>query len=143
MDRRCAPCRRAARPSAVGRGVDALHLRVPTAPTLLLPRSFCCRIGLFRNQPGDELLAKADVVLTVGYDPVEYGPEARNAAHRASIIHLDDYPCDIDNYYQPDVELRGNVEVTLDSLASLPCLIIGGGFFSGMSLYLEAKVRVH
>jgi acetolactate synthase-1/2/3 large subunit len=76
------------------------------------------RIGLFRNQPGDKLLAKADVVVTVGYDPVEYGPEAWNAARRAAIIHIDDYLCDIDNYYQPDVELCGGVGENLDALTA-------------------------
>ena len=82
----------------------------------LLPL-FYGRVGLFRNQPGDKVLAKADVVITVGYDPVEYGPDAWNVAKRASIIHVDDYPCDIDNYYQPEIELHGSLEDTLDDLA--------------------------
>jgi thiamine pyrophosphate-dependent acetolactate synthase large subunit-like protein len=34
-----------------------------------------------------------------------------------SIIHVGDYPCDIDNYYQPEIELQGSVEDTLDDLA--------------------------
>jgi acetolactate synthase-1/2/3 large subunit len=77
---------------------------------------FYGRIGLFRNQPGDKILALADVVVTVGYDPVEYGPEAWNARRSAAIIHIDDYPCDIDNFYQPEIELRGDVGLTLDAL---------------------------
>jgi acetolactate synthase-1/2/3 large subunit len=81
----------------------------------LLPL-FYGRIGLFRNQPGDKVLAKADVVITVGYDPVEYGPDAWNAARQAKIIHIDDFPADIDNFYQPQIELRGSVERTLDAL---------------------------
>ena len=40
----------------------------------LLPL-FYGRIDLFRNQPADKVLAKADVVITLGYDPVEYGPD--------------------------------------------------------------------
>jgi acetolactate synthase-1/2/3 large subunit len=83
----------------------------------LLPL-FYGRIGLFRNQPGDKLLAHADVVITVGYDPVEYGPDAWNVRRSAAIIHIDDYPADIDTYYQPEIELRGNVAPTLDVLAS-------------------------
>jgi acetolactate synthase-1/2/3 large subunit len=81
----------------------------------LLPL-FYGRIGLFRNQPGDKLLAKAAVVITVGYDPVEYGPDAWNVARQAKIIHIDDFPSDIDNFYLPEVELRGSVERTLDAL---------------------------
>ena len=36
-----------------------------------LEHLFFGRLGLFRNQPGDKLLAKSDLVLTVGYDPTE------------------------------------------------------------------------
>src|ERR1700759_3915625 len=35
-------------------------------------QNFAGRIGQLDNSPGDELLAAADVVITVGYDPVEY-----------------------------------------------------------------------
>ena len=120
---------------AATRGIRALlhHFAMPAVGTFqgagaisrdLLPLFFG-RIGLFRNQPGDKLLAKADVVLTVGYDPVEYGPDAWNVARRASIIHLDDYPCDIDNYYQPEIELRGSVEDTLLELTkALPIKLL-------------------
>ena len=37
---------------------------------------FFGRVGLFRNQVGDELLRKADLVVAIGYDPIEY--EASN-----------------------------------------------------------------
>ena len=33
---------------------------------------FSGRVGLFRNQPGDKLLAKADIIICVGYDAYEY-----------------------------------------------------------------------
>jgi acetolactate synthase-1/2/3 large subunit len=77
---------------------------------------FFGRVGLFRNQPGDKLLAHADLILTIGYDPVEYGPESWNIARRAPIIHLDDTPCELSNYYQPEIELRGSVGATIDEL---------------------------
>src|SRR5437588_609370 len=35
---------------------------------------FAGRVGLFHNQPADKLLDAADVVVTVGYNPVEYEP---------------------------------------------------------------------
>lgn len=84
----------------------------------LLPLFFG-RVGLFRNQPGDKVLAMADVVLTIGYDPVEYDPSFWNVGNARAIIHLDSYPCDIDNHYQPEVELRGSIPETLNVLASL------------------------
>ena len=48
------------------------------------------RIGLFRNQPGDLLLEQADVVLTIGYDPIEYDPKFWNVNGDRAIIHLDE-----------------------------------------------------
>jgi len=84
----------------------------------LLPLFFG-RVGLFRNQPGDKVLATADVVLTVGYDPVEYDPSFWNVGKARAIIHLDSYPCDIDNRYQPELELCGAVPETVSALASM------------------------
>jgi acetolactate synthase-1/2/3 large subunit len=113
--------------SSATAGIRALLQRygIPTIGTFqgagavsrdLLPLFFG-RIGLFRNQPGDKLLAKADVVLTVGYDPVEYDPGFWNVGAGRAIIHLDDYPCEIDNHYQPEIELRGDVGLTLQELS--------------------------
>jgi Thiamine pyrophosphate enzyme, central domain len=63
----------------------------------LLPLFFG-RVGPFRNQPGDKVLARGDVVLTIGYDPVEYDPSFWNVGKARAIIHLDSHPCDIDNH---------------------------------------------
>jgi len=84
----------------------------------LLPLFFG-RVGLFRNQPGDKVLASADVVLTIGYDPVEYDPSFWNVGKARAIIHLDSSPCDIDNRYQPELELHGALAETVCGLASM------------------------
>lgn len=78
---------------------------------------FAGRIGLFRNQPGDILLNKADVILTIGYDPVEYDPEFWNPGNNSSIIHLGNTTADIDNHYQPEIELLGDLADTIDILS--------------------------
>jgi acetolactate synthase-1/2/3 large subunit len=83
----------------------------------LLPL-FYGRVGLFRNQPGDKVLARADVVLAIGYDPVEYDPSFWNVGKTRAIIHLDSSPCDIDNHYQPELELCGAVSNTVCDLTT-------------------------
>ena len=40
---------------------------------------FAGRVGLFNNQPADQLLQKADLVVSVGYDPIEYDPACGTA----------------------------------------------------------------
>ena len=77
------------------------------------------RVGLFRNQPGDVVVANADVLVTVGYDPVEYDPVLWNADIERTVVHIDTIPADMDNHYQPVLELRGSVAATLNELTPL------------------------
>ncbi len=76
-------------------------------------------MGLFRNQPGDQLLKAADLVITIGYDPVEYEPRNWNAEGDARIIDIDSAPAEIDHNFQPETELIGDIEQTLDILTPL------------------------
>ncbi|HTG62283.1 MAG TPA: acetolactate synthase AlsS [Terriglobia bacterium] len=76
------------------------------------------RIGLFHTQPADKLLDAADVVVTVGYDPIEYEPDLWNQGKKRNLIHIDIVPADIDNNYRPQLELTGNIAATLRALAA-------------------------
>jgi acetolactate synthase I/II/III large subunit len=82
-------------------------------------RRFAGRIGQLDNTPGDELLATADVIITVGYDPVEYDPSIWNHPRSARIIHLDSARADVDNFYSPAVEVLGDIAASLTGLAEL------------------------
>jgi len=82
-------------------------------------KSFAGRIGQLDNTPGDELLATADVIITVGYDPVEYDPSIWNRPRSARIIHLDSTRADVDNFYCPAVEVLGDIAASLNGLADL------------------------
>jgi acetolactate synthase I/II/III large subunit len=81
--------------------------------------SFGGRVGQLANQPADRLLDSADLVITVGYDPVEYWPPEWNANKARRIIHIDVLPADLDNSYRPNVELTGDIAQTLTALAPL------------------------
>ena len=63
------------------------------------------RVGLFRNQPGDVVVGRADLVVAIGYDPVEYDPSLWNPDPTRPIIHIDSGVADIDNHYRPAIEL--------------------------------------
>lgn len=81
-----------------------------------LEKSFFGRVGLFRNQPGDMLLKRSDLVITIGYDPIEYEARNWNAESDADIIVIDSTPAEIDQYFQPEKELVGDIAQTLDFL---------------------------
>ncbi|MGA3323052.1 MAG: acetolactate synthase AlsS [Terriglobia bacterium] len=76
------------------------------------------RIGLFHNQPGDKLLDAADLVVTVGYDPVECEPSLWNKGGKRNLVHIDAVPSDVDRDYRPQAELTGDIAATLQALAS-------------------------
>jgi acetolactate synthase-1/2/3 large subunit len=81
--------------------------------------NFGGRVGQINNQPADEILAGSDLVITVGYDPVEYWPSIWNKGKKRPIVHLDVLPADIDNSYNPSVELIGDIASTLVLLTPL------------------------
>lgn len=82
-----------------------------------LEEQFFGRVGLFRNQPGDMLLKRSDLVITVGYDPIEYEARNWNAEKDARIVVIDEVPMEIDQYMQPEVELIGSIAQTIEKLS--------------------------
>lgn len=82
-------------------------------------QSYFGRIGLFRNQVGDQLLQQSDLVIAVGYDPIEYEPRNWNKEGNLRIVNLDTLPAQIDNHYTPIMQLVGNIATSLTELAQL------------------------
>jgi acetolactate synthase I/II/III large subunit len=78
--------------------------------------NFGGRIGQLANQPGDRLLDSADLVITIGYDQIEYPAAEWNRTNPRKLIHVDVVPADLDNSYRPTVELQGNIAATLNLL---------------------------
>src|SRR2546425_734882 len=65
---------------------------------------------------------RADLVICVGYDLVEYAPGRWNPDGTKRIVHIDTLPAEVDAQYQPQVELVGDIGVALAKLleAALP-----------------------
>lgn len=65
-------------------------------------------------------LQQADLVITLGYDPVEYAPHlwSRHFSDTAGrkLIHIDCLPAETDEYYQVDLEIVGDVAQALELL---------------------------
>jgi acetolactate synthase-1/2/3 large subunit len=89
------------------------------AVSMNLFSNFAGRVGQINNQPADEILSAGDLVITIGYDPVEYWPAIWNKGNKRPIVHLDALPSDIDNSYSPVVELIGDIAATLQLLTPM------------------------
>jgi acetolactate synthase-1/2/3 large subunit len=70
-------------------------------------------IGLGSKDYPTLAIDEADVVITLGFDMVEYHPRLWNPGKNKSIIHADFLPAEIDEYYHPQIELVGDLAHTL------------------------------
>jgi len=51
----------------------------------------------------------ADLVITLGYDMVEYHPKLWNPGREKEVLHIDFMPAEIDENYDPSVEIVGDL----------------------------------
>ena len=77
---------------------------------------FVGRVGMKAEEPGDIALRNADLILTVGFDPIEYHPSYWHT-NNTQIIHIDEIPCEPATLYQPATELVGDTAKNLDALS--------------------------
>jgi acetolactate synthase I/II/III large subunit len=59
----------------------------------------------------------ADVVIAIGYDLVEHAPSHWNPRRDKTIVVVDSQPAEIDEYFQPEVELVGDIYHVITRLA--------------------------
>ncbi len=70
-------------------------------------------VGLGTRDRVNETIENADLVVTLGFDMVEYHPELWNARRDNRILHADFLPAEIDEHYHPETELVGDLAHTL------------------------------
>lgn len=65
--------------------------------------------GLGSRDHVTEAFERADLVLCIGYDMIEWPPDRWNVGRDKRIIHIDFEPAEVDDHYQVDVELVGDL----------------------------------
>ena len=73
-------------------------------------------IGIKESDYALHALKLADVVISIGYDLVEYSPKNWNGSNLKKIIHIDSTSAEVDNYYNPDIEISGDLNLTINLL---------------------------
>lgn len=104
----------------------AAKLNIPVATTFMAKGVIPCRhdlsIGTIGLQAHDYVACgvdRADVVLCVGYDIVEYQPAFWNHNPDCKIIHVDTHPAEVDEYYIVEAGVLGDIGRSLESIASV------------------------
>ena len=96
------------------------ELRIPVANTFMakgvIPFKHPMALGSAGLQANDYVSCgfnKADVILCVGYDLVEYHPYLWHPTKDRTIIHIDSSPAEVDAYYNISVGVVGDIKHSL------------------------------
>lgn len=73
-------------------------------------------IGFGADDYAMEAVKQADMVITIGYDYIEFHPENWNIGEEKSIIHIDSTPPEIDRHYGVEMTLIGNISRILEQM---------------------------
>ncbi len=104
----------------------AEKLNIPVATTFMakgaIPTSHPLSLGTVGLQAHDYVdcgFDRADVIICVGYDMVEYHPYLWHPEKHAQIIHVDQSPAEVDEYYILAAGVIGDIGESLDRIAEI------------------------
>jgi len=104
----------------------AERLNIPVANTFMakgvIPFGHPCALGSAGLQANDYVsigFNRADVIICVGYDLVEYHPYLWHPTRDRSIIHIDHSPAETDAHYPVRVGVNGDLKHSLVRIADL------------------------
>lgn len=100
-------------------------LNIPVASTFMakgvVPFSHPLWLGAVGLQARDYVVCgfdRADVIICVGYDMVEYHPNRWHPGRDRQIVHIDSAPAEVDEHYTVAVEVVGQIGAALDGIAT-------------------------
>jgi acetolactate synthase I/II/III large subunit len=101
-------------------------LNIPVVTTFMakgvIPFSHFLSLGVVGLKAYDYVMCgfdRADVIITVGYDMVEYHPHPWNPQKNHKIIHIGAVPAEVDEHYMLALEVQGHVGGALRAISEL------------------------
>ncbi|MEA3405262.1 MAG: acetolactate synthase large subunit [Pseudomonadota bacterium] len=127
----------------------ASKLNIPVATTFMAKGVLPCRndlsLGTVGLQAHDYIscgMDRADVVICVGYDIVEYHPYLWNHNPECKIIHIDTKAAEVDEFYIVEAGLIGDIGKALSHIAAIskrhPT-----PYFQNLKQHIDAKIKEH
>jgi len=104
----------------------AESLNIPVATTFMakgvIPNTHPLSLGTVGLQAHDYIACgfdRADLVICVGYDMIEYPPHLWHKNSDSQIIHIDSMPAEVDTYYQLATGVLGDINIGLEEINKL------------------------
>ena len=89
-------------------------------------------LGLNRDRLIPDVFRKADLVIAIGYDLVEYSPCKWNPDADKKIIHIDFTTSEVDVHYVPEVEIISDIREALELLQGMISCNKWGGYATNL-----------
>lgn len=83
---------------------------------------------------------RADLIIAVGYDPVEFSPHCWNPGGRKNVIHINFTSSEVDSDY-PALELIGDIKTTLSRIIEMIGFEKNVSYYHKLKLYTEHAVH--
>ena len=96
-------------------------------------------VGLQSKDYALHIFEQADLVITVGYDLVEYHPRSWNIGQPKKILHIDFLPAEVDQQYPVEVEIGADIA---NALWQLNERLGQGSARFDISVYAETRARI-
>ncbi len=102
------------------------YLKIPVANTFMakgvIPFKHPMALGSAGLQANDYIscgFAKADLIICIGYDLVEYHPYLWHQTKDRNIIHIDQNHAEVDAYYSVDIGVVGDIKHSLQRIMKI------------------------
>lgn len=103
----------------------AEQLHIPVATTFMakgvIPTDHQLSLGTVGLQAHDYVACgfdRADLVICIGYDMIEYHPNLWNPDHHARIVHINSMPAEVDAHYLLEAGVIGDLRVSMEQIAN-------------------------
>ena len=98
--------------------------------------------GIHRRDYVNCGIDRADLIITIGYNIVEYPPYVWNKNLDKKIINIDFSGADVDTYYNPDIEVIGDISCALRQLGELVTDRKSDKTFREIREFLDKKLSI-
>lgn len=98
--------------------------------------------GIHRHDYVNCGIDRADLIITIGYNVVEYPPFVWNPKLDKKIVHVDFAEAELDKYYNPDIEVVGDISQALRMLGEKVARNKNGETFRTIRAFLDKKLAL-
>ncbi|VAW90950.1 Thiamine pyrophosphate-requiring enzymes [hydrothermal vent metagenome] len=119
-------------------------LKIPVANTFMakgvIPFKHPMALGSAGLQANDYIscgFAKADLIICIGYDLVEYHPYLWHQTKDRNIIHIDQNHAEVDAYYSVDIGVVGDIKHSLERIMKMATPASGNAMHALRNVLIE------